>query len=257
MENDDRTKYYGVYGATPKFVIQGEVVSSSVMVDQPSLFSTYTGQTSVADLRIEQTKYGADSIQVRVIIKTAAAHSLGNLVLFTALVEDTIAYNAPNGEQLHHDVFRKALSEIEGNATNLPANVGDSIVLDYNGIAHSAWNFNRIYAIAILQEEANKQVVQTYAAPSDKAGSPVGIKENNQYNQFIIYPNPSDGRVRISGISGNYDLEIVNSFGQRVYLAPQIQCNPCEIDLSHLNSGLYFAKLHADKNMKIQRFTIR
>jgi hypothetical protein len=132
------------------------------------LFSSYINQTSPASIRIEQTKYGNDSMHANVIVKTEATHALGNLKLFVALAEDTIFYNAPNGETQHYDVFRKSLGGSSGVSLNLPANVGDSLVFSFSSNSNSSWNFARIFTIAILQEETSKMVVQTEAAPANQ-----------------------------------------------------------------------------------------
>ena len=80
-ENDDRTKYYNQYGATPRFTIQGNNVSGSQDVSKPSLFTPYTGQTSEAGINISHSIVGSD-VNVRVVVTTEAAHSLPNLKLF-------------------------------------------------------------------------------------------------------------------------------------------------------------------------------
>src|SRR4051812_23780642 len=37
-ENDARTNYYGVYGSTPRFIINGELIAPSVNLDNASVF---------------------------------------------------------------------------------------------------------------------------------------------------------------------------------------------------------------------------
>ena len=78
VENDGRTNYYSIYGSTPRLVIQGVVISSGANYSSPSIFTPYLGQTSPASIKIYQYKYGTDSIRSRVVIKTEAAHTLGN-----------------------------------------------------------------------------------------------------------------------------------------------------------------------------------
>ena len=74
-ENDQRTNYYGVYGGTPRLVINGDVISTSVNYSSASIFTPYLSQTSPASIRIEQQKFGTDSIVSTVIIKTTAVNS--------------------------------------------------------------------------------------------------------------------------------------------------------------------------------------
>ena len=128
IENDGRTNYYGIYGGTPRLVIQGTVISSSVNYSSASIFTPYLGQTSPASIKIYQYKYGNDSIRSRIVIKTEATHTLTNLSLFVALAEDTINYTGSNGESVHYDVFRKSYTGTSGISVTLPAVVGDSVV---------------------------------------------------------------------------------------------------------------------------------
>ncbi len=48
IENDDRTNYYGIYGSTPRLVIQGDVISSSADYSSASIFTPYLDATSPA-----------------------------------------------------------------------------------------------------------------------------------------------------------------------------------------------------------------
>lgn len=137
-ENDARTNYYGVYGSTPRIVIQGSVIPSSANYSSASLFSPFLSQNSPASIKIKQYKYGNDSIRSRIVIKTEALHSLGSLKLFVALAEDTIFYSSPNGETKHYDVFRKSLTGTSGVTVTLPSTVGDSVIFTMASAVHPA-----------------------------------------------------------------------------------------------------------------------
>jgi hypothetical protein len=108
--NDAGTNYYGIYGSTPRLVINGNVISAGANYASSSIFAPYQSLTSPASVRIVQEKFGLDSIRASVIIKTEDTNSLGNLSLFVALAEDTVFYTGSNGEPMHFDVFRKSLS---------------------------------------------------------------------------------------------------------------------------------------------------
>jgi hypothetical protein len=62
----------------------------------------------------------------------------------------------------------------------------------------------------------------------------LGINEEN--NDFLIYPNPSNGLVNISNYTGK--LYVKNTLGQ---LQHETFCaNESELDLSKLSAGTYF-----------------
>ena len=96
--NDARTNYYGIYGTTPRLVINGNVIPASANYSSSSIFTPYLGLTSPASIRIVQEKFSTDSIRATVIIKTEAVNSLGALSLFVALAEDTVFYTGSNGD---------------------------------------------------------------------------------------------------------------------------------------------------------------
>lgn len=81
---------------------------------------------------------------------------------------------------------------------------------------------------------------------SEQSGSainctPVSVLESQQY--FSIYPNPTSDKFIVSTNrkgSNNYQITVYNSLGQKVLQFNKLQINmPVEIDLSHLENGVY------------------
>lgn len=256
VENDDRTKYYNVYGGTPRFVIQGNVVSSSTNINNPSLFTPYAGQTTEAGISINQTKFAGDSIVCEIVVKTESVHSYGNLRLFAALVEDTVAYDAPNGEDLHYDVFRKALSNIEGDVFLLPSSVGDSLVFRYSAPFNFEWNIKRIYTLVIIQDEINKDVVQVNASHSDPAGTPVGLPEQNRSFSVDIIPNPASENVVFRSESIINFIRIYDIHGVEMLRVEKFNQADFLLNLSDYSPGLYFVELIADGKQSIKKLVV-
>ncbi|HZG00826.1 MAG TPA: hypothetical protein VEY71_07480, partial [Chitinophagales bacterium] len=157
-ENDARTNYYGVYGSTPRLVIQGQVIPSSADYSDAALFEPFENQTTPISLTIWQTKFGNDSMRVTYVAKTVAPNTLGTLVLFAALAEDTVFYNSPNGETLHHDVYRKSLAGVASQITVIPAAVGDSVSYTVNFHTDFDWDYARLFAVGVLQDSSTKAV---------------------------------------------------------------------------------------------------
>ncbi len=57
---------------------------------------------------------------------------------------------------------------------------------------------------------------------------------------LLIYPNPSNGLIQLKAISAKFEyLQIVNVLGKEVYFGKFLDL----IDLSYLNSGVYFLKV--------------
>ncbi|HAW51798.1 MAG TPA: hypothetical protein DCX54_05625 [Flavobacteriales bacterium] len=235
VENDARTNYYNAYGGTPRFFVQGKR-DPNANTSNPSLFTPHAGQSSPAQLTIVQDKQPGNTIDVLVSVKKVATDSLGSLRLFVAIAQDSLLYAAPNGELLHQDVFIEALSNIEGDALNMPAGIGDSINFVYNTTVSGSWSFKRVFVVAILQEELSKDVVQANASLSD-ADSPLGIESHNTV-KLSVYPNPTNGTLVINSEKDGI-AELYNANGVKVdsYPIRRMMNNQVEIDQS---PGIYF-----------------
>lgn len=73
----------------------------------------------------------------------------------------------------------------------------------------------------------------------------LGINEF-ETNNFIVYPNPTEGMLRIhSQHSEITSVEMYDSLGKKVF---QNNSNVSEIDISHLNSGIYFCRIGTNDN---------
>lgn len=144
-DNDDRTNYNGVYGGTPRIMING--TRSTLSFSSSILFSPYQNLTTEISLDAKIERIGTDQVKVSVDIETVAPHSYGTEKFFVALVEDTINYNAPNGESVHVNVMRDALTDASGDAINFPANVGRKMSEEFTAVIRPEWNVNRLKAI--------------------------------------------------------------------------------------------------------------
>jgi hypothetical protein len=67
----------------------------------------------------------------------------------------------------------------------------------------------------------------------------IGIDELKQHS-FYLSPNPTSDQFKIHGISGNYQVELMDFNGKKV---DAIINKDQTIDISRLNSGMYFVKI--------------
>ncbi|MCC6372113.1 MAG: T9SS type A sorting domain-containing protein [Bacteroidia bacterium] len=241
-ENDARTNFYGIYGGTPRLVLNGSVISPTVNYSDNSLFTPYQQQTSPAQIKITQTKYGSDSIRARVVVKTVATHSLGALNLFIALAEDTVFYTGSNGEPKHFNVCRKTLSSTLGWAVTLPATIGDSVVISVKTSYNPVWNFSRINTLAILQESSNNNLVQCESYSTQQI--PMSVGENTKTTPLVFYPNPGKGIFQFEAPFPSR-IEIKNYLGQ-IVLVKESVFGANVLDLSDYSNSLYIATLQVD-----------
>lgn len=255
-DNDARTNYYGLYGSTPRFVINGTSIATNADYSNSVLFSPFSNQTSPISIHIKQHKFGTDSITSTIIIKTEANHSYGTLKLFGVLAEDSLFYTSPNGESLHHDVYRKSLFGAEGMTITIPANIGDSLVYNVTSLSNNIWNFDRIYTLALLQIDDTKEVIQAEAIPASQQDSnqPTALTNNPALN-VLIYPNPTSSNLSVQLEKEMYStLQLISTDGKPVYNTNLTQF--ANLDVSTLPKGLYILVITNPKGRIIRKITV-
>ncbi len=145
-ENDARTRFYSVFGSTPRLVINGIPIPANEHYYEPVIFQRESGQSSDYAMRVSVSRLSADSGRAIVSIKKVAGVSSGKLLLFAVVTEDTVQFNANNGERDHFDLFHKSLTGTAPQSLSGPMVPGDSIRLDYT-FAVGPWGTTRVTAI--------------------------------------------------------------------------------------------------------------
>lgn len=245
-EADARTNFYSVYGGTPRIVIQGAVIPSSASYADPSLFTSQLGQTTPFELKVILTATSLTTCQVRVVVKKVAASSLASMTLYGAIVEDTLAFTANNGETKHYDVFRKAVWGSSPISIAAPVAVGDSVEQVQTLPFHSAWNTGRIYAIAMLQD-GTKAVIQAERSGHISSATSVGTMPMG----INIFPDPATDMLSVAGLpAGQYHVTITDIRG--VVIKNELLSG--NIDISALRPGMYMLRLTGGDNTCTTRF---
>jgi hypothetical protein len=71
---------------------------------------------------------------------------------------------------------------------------------------------------------------------------------------FNIYPNPVQDKLYIEAEAEIEEVVVYDVYGRRqVTETPSHQCN-LSVDVSNLNSGVYFVKVVTDNGEAVQRF---
>lgn len=237
--NDGRTNYYNIYGATPRIVVQGNVVSSSTSFSDPTLFSTQSGQMSPFNVRVNIDNINATAATISVVVKTEAIHNFIDLKLFTALAEDTVYYNAPNGEGTHYNVFRTSVFETDGKTITPATMVGDSVMFTETVNLGSNWDWSRLVGISILQESGNKNVVQAASSRSQLFTSTQSIETA----PFQLYSAENKVFFNADKI-GLFDVQVYNLQGQ---LVKQLQSDgQNEWTFDDIVTGAYLVRIQQD-----------
>jgi hypothetical protein len=239
-ENDGRTNYYGVYGGTPRLVIQGVPQSFSINFNSPEIFDPFEGQTTPFSMKIKEYRIGNDSVSVEIIIKAVSGHSVEQASLFLGYAEDTVFYVSPNGEAEHYDVFRKAFNGHEGSIVAMPS-TGDSIVLSHGITVNEEWDPGRMKVIGILQDQETKEVIQAGQTTSVEYFSSIFTSKNEDKGSLYLFPNPAKNHVTVQKVSG---ITKLYSLDGRILISVNSgdRSNDVRIDLSGLAPGIYLIR---------------
>lgn len=245
-ENDARTNYYGIYGSTPKLVIQGENIPANADYGDAEIFAPYLGQESPIEMNV--TKRTDDmSFYADLTASVVTGENLGELNIFIALVEDTVFYDAPNGEELHFNVFRKRMGGSAG-IINLPLLTSG---VTFSTQIQDGWDVNRLNAIIIIQDPETKEVIQAsktteFTFPPSTAVSDIELKN------VKISPNPVQNQLNIS-LESNTETEVrlIDLTGRTISTA--IFQNETQINTSELAKGIYFVELKNEEGRLTQK----
>jgi hypothetical protein len=249
VDNDDRTKFYSIFGGTPRIVVNGDVVSGSTSYSAASVLSPYVGLMSPIELKIMQTNYGSDSIKAKVVIKKVAA-TASDARLFIGLVEDTIFVNGGNGETKHYNVLRKSLTGATPQSVSLAMMpIGDSVTIEMTGIAAAFWDMNRMFAMTILHENSTIKIVQSAKTSPMKTASIANVTKALDFNYS---PNPAMNTLKINTASQEkISYQLYNFVG--LSLVQNSFTNSTTINVANLPNGFYVLKLLSETGATAQQ----
>ncbi len=243
IENDARTNYYGIYGATPRVVLQGEVVGFQVPILNAGDIEAQLGQTSDFKMNITQEKLENDMVHVSISIKKVSASASQSQKIYAIIAEKEINYAAPNGETLHHEVFRKVLTNQFINLT-----VGDSVMINTSYTIDNSWDEDELIVTGMVQDVDNKMILQAFE--SDKLdSSPSFIRDNEILSlDGVLYPNPATDVIRISSSVQNQFVkaEFYAMTGNIVKSFTDLR----SMNISDLPEGIYMTVLTDDDQKK-------
>lgn len=83
----------------------------------------------------------------------------------------------------------------------------------------------------------------------------IGMNEIDAF-EVNIYPNPSSGLINIDLTDGVDFIQIISTNGQVVYSESEIKAGLTNIDLTHLNDGVYIIQIIRDNNIVNRRIIV-
>jgi hypothetical protein len=126
------------------------------------------------------------------------------------------------------------------NAGNTPSNTGDAKLYDLSGYTSATTKF------AFWASEGSVDDPEDYNFFIDNFSVDVyaslGIDDLQQIEGFVMYPNPVNDVLNISAKNTIENLQIINMLGQVVKTSSPNK-NSFQLNISNLNTGIYFVKV--------------
>ncbi len=231
-----RRDYYGVNAITSLWIDGSE-------------YSTQNNQaTLTAHVNSEATKPGYFALtasrdfsnNTALVNYNITPYISGNYVLNAAVVELVTTNNvATNGETSFKHVMMKMVPNASGTPVTLTAGTPVSGQISASLAGTFIEQMTDLEVIVFLQNPVTKEVVQSY-----KATDVLSTNKNN-IETVKVYPNPSQDFIKISNVE-NVDIMITDVTGKTVLNIKNVS-EATDINISGLNSGIYFVNVNNDE----------
>lgn len=249
VQADARRDQYNV-GFTPQAILNGTFNGGGNAMMTPAEARAAAQGGSPISLDVQQRWIAGDTLEVGVKVDFDQTLAAGDYDIFVTIVEKTVNYNAPNGEQIHRNVFRAMLPNDAGEALPvLPAGQSTGF-FTYKISDNTDWVREEMQAVAFVQNRATGEVINAGKADLTQTGLHPGLDIG-----LRISPNPASSFVNIAwspnaGISPS--ARILNAQGQTVLtqnpLAPGQR-----ISIDALAPGIYIVQLQTRDSFWTQR----
>ena len=128
----------------------------------------------------------------------------------------------------------------EGESVNIYFN-GDKIKSNIEGTTYFHENPTGEEHCYKIEVNCSEGVVSPFSNEICIPG--VGVNENGEAAKFTVYPNPASKMVTVQSNTTINTIQIFNILGQEVY-STAVHSDKFNINISNLNSGLFFVRIH-------------
>lgn len=229
-EVGQRVQYYGINGA-PTLLINGRAASTS----NPAILNqlnTESAKPAFFNLSATSQVVGNNMN----ITYNVTPFISGNFVVHAVVIEKLTTGNvATNGETSFKNVTMKMAPNASGTSHNFVDGVvvNNSITTSLSGT--NIEQMNDLDVVVFIQNPTTREVFQ-----SVYTSDPLSINDDLTQKNIKLYPNPTDNFVNFSN-EENLTV-IITDLSGKIVLNAKYDIGTSQIDLSHLQSGMYLAK---------------
>lgn len=271
---------------TPRAVVDRTPIGAQLTYSLGSwsnMVNQQLAQPAYANLELSDITYDLDSrtFDFKVNVNFESLPSDGELRISAMIVEDSVTgteqhsyFNNSPGHPLeglgdiiwdytHRNVTRAILNEPWGTPNSLPDNrvVGEIYSYDFTYTVPEAYNPEQIKVIATVSRHdendlGNRQVLNALEVKMNEQGLVLTNAEEVfwQGQQISIHPNPAKDFFNLNLSFIPDQLDIFNHNGQLLYRYTELSKQ--QIDVSQLNTGLYFIRIYVDGNSTSRKLAI-
>ncbi len=238
-----RKNYYGITG-TPTVMIQGIIKRSAGSITSAMLDAE---KVKTSPITVSVSEMGNTSRTVNVKVTTVGSKPGSNYRLYAAIAERQLDLATPNGEKVHHNVFRKFLTSADGDLILL-ADTGNGVERTFNYTVDSKWKESETYVVVWVQDAVTKEVLNS----GTKFDLTSGVQDKLAPVEFSIYPNPVIDQLNIQfdkPLQSVLNLYITNVLGKTIQ-AMEVKAGQAKITVpvAHYQKGIYFVRIDQGKN---------
>ncbi len=251
MDNNARKDYQSVF-ATPRVFMNGVRTSGSSLITASALDAAIGQKTSLGvQVNANAT---ASNLSGNVEVFTTGDAPTGNFRLMIVATEKLLAYNAPNGEDEHHDVLRDSW---EANGTAItPAAKGGSVTVDFDFALDADWNANEMYILAWVENIDTKEVLNSGSQFDPPVNT--GTSSVNDLNAvpFSVLPNPATDNLNLKFDAPVTGILVVRNMTGQEMIKDVLETGSVSksLNISNLENGTYLLTIETQEGTGVQRF---
>ncbi|MDQ3016415.1 MAG: T9SS type A sorting domain-containing protein [Bacteroidota bacterium] len=245
-DNTVRFQFYtGEIFGTPTVAINGLDFKSSNGVTN-SVMDAVTGNDSWLQVQVQETS--GENRTVDITLEDFVGGSLQTGRLFAAIVEKVVHFTAPNGETIHHNVFRDFVGPAAGEEIDLSSG---SASKTYNYSVNAGWDADQIYVIAWLSDPVTKEI---YNSGTRFDSVLISAAEDILNDEALsIYPNPVSSTLNIDvKVIGDYSVTLYSVLGAKMGTWHNVQ----KIDVKGIAAGTYVVRVDSKQGVGMRRVVV-
>lgn len=107
--------------------------------------------------------------------------------------------------------------------------------------------------IIYIEDSLNCKYIYDVILNCDSLATDIG---NNSKDQFILFPNPNNGKFKVSGLNyASNEIEIINVIGEVIFALKEIKTSEIEIK-AELKPGVYLCRIKSDDQSVQVKFVV-